>query len=125
MTLKKRGRNVVAVEFAWEEKSDLVDTKGELGRHSAGRRARREGAVEQVTSEPPAAVLGPFPADGSIYYGWGKLVRRHIPDTPDVDLVANAFRRRLKETGQRLDAGNVEEHFVNFCKKWAESGRKN
>ncbi|MBN8937883.1 MAG: replication protein C, partial [Rhizobiales bacterium] len=78
-----------------------------------------------VTSDPPAAVLGPFPADGSIHYGWGELVRRHIPDTPDVDLVANAFRRRLKETGQRLDAGNVEEHFVNFCKKWAASGRKN
>jgi len=123
----KRGRSVAAVRLSWGEKDarGRQAAKKELEAPRVGRKARRAGTVELVTSDPPAAVLGPFPADGSIHYGWGELVRRHIPDTPDVDLVANAFRRRLKETGQRLDAGNVEEHFVNFCKKWAASGRKN
>lgn len=123
----KRSRSVAAVRLSWGEKDarGRQAAKKELEAPRVGRKARRAGTVELVATEPPSAVLGPFPADGSIHYGWGKLVRRHIPDTPDVDLVANAFRRRLKETGQRLDARDVEQHFVNFCKKWAESGRKN
>jgi hypothetical protein len=55
MRPQKRGRSVVAVELSWEEKADLVDTKSELGRHSVGRKARREGTTETIAEKPAEA----------------------------------------------------------------------
>jgi hypothetical protein len=55
MRPQKRGRNVVTVELSWEAKDDLAETKSELGRHSAGRPARRAGTVETVLEPPHTA----------------------------------------------------------------------
>lgn len=58
MRPQKRGRSVVAVELAWEAKDDLAETKTELGRHRAGRTARREGSVETVSKPSQNATGG-------------------------------------------------------------------
>lgn len=58
MRPQKRGRSVVAVELAWEAKDDLAETKTELGRHRAGRTARRAGSVEAVVDPPQKATEG-------------------------------------------------------------------
>lgn len=58
MRPQKRGRAVVAVELAWEAKDDLAETKTELGRHRAGRTARRAGSVEMVVETPQKATEG-------------------------------------------------------------------
>lgn len=108
MQVRKRGRSVVAVELSWEEKSDLAATRSELGRHSAGRTARRTGTVETVVEPPqeaagsrkgrregkspskpakalheaPRAVSGvdEFPASGGIHFtAWAEVAHTELP----------------------------------------------
>ena len=128
----KRGRSVAAVKLLWGEKSppERKATKRELDDHKAGRKARRAGTVESVAEELPKlpaaspAVPAAFPADGSISFGrWGDLARANLPrPTPDVDLVASAFRKARAAAGRSLGGGDVEEHFKNFCKKRQSKG---
>ena len=127
----KRGRAVAAVKLSWGEKSppERKATKRELDGSKVGRKARRAGTVETVVAEPPKlptaspAVPAAFPADGSISFGrWGELARINLPHpTPDVDLVASAFRKARAAAGRSLGGGDVEGHFVNFCKQWRSS----
>ncbi len=127
----KRGRSVAAVKLSWGEKSppERKATKRELDGSKVGRKARRAGTVESVVAEPPklpAASVSPlaaFPADGSISFGrWGELARVNLPHpTPDVDLVASAFRKARAAAGRSLGGGDIEGHFVNFCKQWRSS----
>lgn len=108
MRPQKRGRSVVAVELSWEVKPDLAETKSELGRHSAGRPARRAGTVEAVVEtsqeatgrdrgtrkgnvpskrstalhEPPRAVYdtSEFPASGKISFtAWAEVAHSELP----------------------------------------------
>jgi hypothetical protein len=123
-TAHKNGRSVVSVEFAWKVKPDLADTKRELGAHSAGRMARRRGTVESLSEAKKApggaspAVSGGFPDAGSVHFSkWGDLVREHAPKpTPDVDRVAEAFRRWARDRDMSLDARLIEKTFVGFVK---------
>lgn len=62
MRPQKRGRNVVSVEFTWQAKPDLADTKSELGRHSAGRKMRRDGTAESIVETPQGATEGQKPS---------------------------------------------------------------
>jgi replication initiation protein RepC len=66
------------------------------------------------------SVTPTFPASGSIAYSaWAEAVREHAPKpTPDVDSVANAFRRWAREKNLDLTAPNVERVFAGFCRKW-------
>ena len=111
MRLQKRGRSVVAVELSWEEKSDLAATRSELGRHSAGRTARRAGTVETVVETPQEAVesrkgarqgksppkpskalheaprpvltVDEFPASGGIHFtAWAEVAHAELPGGP-------------------------------------------
>ena len=127
----KRGRSVAAVKLSWGEKSppERKATKRELDGHKAGRKARRAGTVESVINEPPKlpaaspAVPGAFPATSISFGRWGELARGILPrPTPDVDLVASAFRKARAASGRSLGGGDVEEHFKNFCKKWQSKG---
>ncbi|PQA71768.1 replication initiation protein [Brucella oryzae] len=108
MRPQKRGRSVVAVELSWEEKSDLAATRSELGRHSAGRTARRAGTVETVVETPQEAVesrkgaregkspskpskalheaprpvltVDEFPASGGIHFtAWAEVAHAELP----------------------------------------------
>jgi hypothetical protein len=121
----KRGRAVAAVKLSWGEKSspERKAAKRELDGSKVGRKARRAGTAETVVAEPPAVSVAPlaaFPTDGSISFGrWGELARTHCPrPTPDVDLVASAFRKARAAAGRSLGGGDIEGHFVNFCKQW-------
>jgi hypothetical protein len=127
----KRGRSVAAVKLSWGEKSspERKAAKRELDGSKVGRKARRAGTTETIVAEPaklpaasPAAPAA-FPAGGSISFGrWGELARVNLPHpTPDVDLVASAFRKARAAAGRSLGGGDVEGHFVNFCKQWRSS----
>lgn len=63
MRPQKRGRSVVSVNLSWEAKDDLAATKDELGRHSAGRTARRAGSVEMVLEPPQGTTESPKSAE--------------------------------------------------------------
>ena len=115
MRLQKRGRSVVAVELSWEEKSDLAATRSELGRHSAGRTARRAGTVETVVETPQEAVesrkgarqgksppkpskalheaprpvltVDEFPASGGIHFtAWAEVAHAELPGAGTPDI---------------------------------------
>lgn len=127
MTPIKRGRAVVAVELAWEVKNDLSATKAELKRHSVGRRARREGKVEQVevapaiaakAAEPRKAIAPAFPETGGIRYSdhWAAIARANAPGW-DVDHVASGFRMWWQSKGRALDEVGVERAFAGFAKR--------
>lgn len=139
VTPQKRGRSVVAVEFTWSQKESLAETKAELGKHSSGRKVRREGTVETVleTGEKPvggrgrssvdkaqdssSASLGAFPASGGISFnGWAEVARRHLPseNRPDVDIVADRFRQWAAEKAISLSSAGIQRTFEGFCQKW-------
>lgn len=141
MEPKKRGRSVVSVEIFWAEKSDLIDTKTELERHSVGRKARRNGEIEaiigaaaepagghsqiqggEVAGKPLPAPLSAFPAAGGISFnGWAAIAREHLPggsSRPDVDLVAEQFRQWATQKGISLASSGIRKTFEGFCRKW-------
>ena len=118
----KKGRSFAAVKISWgvQGKEGRAAVARELEASRVGRRARREGKVEEITPAAAVPVWTPFPAAGTIAYSkWADLVRKYAPaPAPDVDRVAQAFRQRAEASGQRLDAGNIEPFFINFCRKW-------
>lgn len=134
MEPKKRGRSVVAVEFSWSEKVSLADTKAELNRHSAGRKARRVGHEETIVeamekanggpdgSQPTVSSLNDFPASGGISFNaWAAIAREHLPagpSRPDVDLVAEQFRQWAYQKKIALSGTRVQKTFEGFCRSW-------
>ncbi len=116
-TLHKTGRTVTSVTISWTEKepNQKRETKRELDAASTGRKARRDGTAETVVIE--------FPADGSISYcPWGDLVREHAPKpTPDVEMVASAFRKWCRAKPIPFDAASIEQTFVSFCQTYRHS----
>ena len=111
-----------------QSKEGLSAVARELEASRVGRKARREGKVEEIVDEPAGAKpetpkpseYRPFPPVGPIYNTkWADVVREHAPKpTPDVDRVGAAFQKNVRDTNQRFDAGNIEQHFINFCRKW-------
>lgn len=142
MRPQKRGRSVVAVELSWEAKPDLAETKSELGRHSAGRPARRAGTVETVveaapqkavesrkgsraekpSSKRPTAFPDAFPGSGGIAYtDWADVASSKLPggrNQPDVNDVAAAFRQFAAERSIPLTGPKILATFETFCRKW-------
>lgn len=133
----KKSKSFVAVRFDWEMHTPegRAAVARELEASRVGRKARREGRSEEIADEPAEGGTEPqnqpsgnakqpwmrvFPVTGTIELGrWAEVVRQFAPKpTPDVDRVAAAFRQKCERTGDRLDAGNVYEHFVSFCKNW-------
>ncbi|OAM74427.1 hypothetical protein A3840_15875 [Devosia elaeis] len=74
--------------------------------------------IRAARADLPAAEA--FPETGSIYFtNWAEKVRRHAPGpTPDVDLVADAFRRWARSKDIRLDAPGIDKVMIGFCRKW-------
>jgi len=62
----------------------------------------------------------PFPMDSTISYGvFGEIVREHAPlPTPNVDIVAETFRKWI--TNKKIDptSPNIERIFTSFCRKF-------
>lgn len=84
----RQGRTVVELEFRFEAKDApaQIGTVDELARHSAGRRPRRDGAVEQlvVAEEPsgPADRVAPTTIDAVVAKVAGALSAKIIGPSP-------------------------------------------
>lgn len=117
----KRSRSVVSVKLSWGQKTapGRKAAARELTHSKVGRSARRAGTVELVSdNQTPLPAPTGFPASGTIAFGkWAELVRQHAPrPTPDVDLVASAFRKWTGSKSFPLDGAAIEKAFVGFCK---------
>lgn len=80
--MRRRGRKVEAVtlDFHAKDEDEAAETFLERERHSAGRRARRSGSVEQLAPSAPAGPAEPGP----------------LPDADDVDALWAAALHSLK-----------------------------
>lgn len=129
----RQGRTVAEIEFRFEPKSapEVLETVDELDRHSAGRQARREGLVENVSAQAaieqrprqrdaaskPVGAL--FPR-GSLRFGHDDLLeigRRHGGGW-DVDLIANGFREHMGDRLERLHGPKLMAAWKGFCEGW-------
>ena len=108
-TYHKIGRTVAEVEIAWEVKEDLTKVKAEQDRPKAGRQARRDGTVK-------IPFVLKFPENGDIRHllPWDTWAGIHC--NHDYGKVAAGFRSFCKDRSIKLDAKNIEELFINFCK---------
>ena len=111
-TPRKTGRTVTSITIEWAEKpsEDRKALKAEMDRHSAGRKARRNGSAETVARS--------FPASGSIEFDthWRDL-KRAAGCNMDNTMIAEKFRAWCAGKGLALDARNIEQAFTNFCDK--------
>lgn len=129
----RQGRTVTEIEFRFEPKSapEVLETVDELDRHSAGRQARRDGAVESVTvgqgaiPAPRGAVSAKKPSEatfpvGTLRFGHDDLLeigRRHGGGW-DVDLIANGFREHMGERLEKLRGAKLIAAWKGFCEGW-------
>ena len=127
----KQGRRVDRVKFSWkmqrgDERSAVA---AELARHSAGRKARRDGTAEIVASSPAITRNRcDFPAHGGLKHGqqiayWRELAEKHVKrlsggHTPDLGVLANEFRAFCTSKKIPLEAASIEKVFVSFCEKY-------
>lgn len=111
-TPRKTGRTVTSITIEWAEKpsEDRKTLKAEMDRHSAGRKARRDGSAETVARS--------FPALGSIEFDqhWRDL-KRAAGCNMDNNMIADKFRAWCAGKGLALDAQNIEQAFSSFCGK--------
>lgn len=111
-TPRKIGRTVASIEITWAEKpsESRQALRAEMERHSAGRKARRNGTAE---TSPVT-----FPETGGITYSprWLDL-KRAAGCNMDNNEIATRFRRFLTDRGIKRDAANVEKLFSDFCAK--------
>ena len=117
-TYHKVGRTVSEVEIAWEVKEDLTKVKAEQGRPKVGGKARRDG-----TAETPALA---FPEHGSVNAAqpWDRIARENAPridgrHTPDLRILADAFRKWCVEKSIPLNVTNIEKTFTTWCKSYS------
>lgn len=129
----RRGRAVAEVEFRFIPKDApaQIQTVEELERHSAGRKARREGDVEGVSVRPGAVTAKPrqavtaaatpwekFP-EGSLRYGSAESAFRDVAlrygGGWDVDLIAEAYRQQMGDRLGALRGAKLEKSWRGFC----------
>ncbi|MCW8060570.1 plasmid replication protein RepC [Agrobacterium tumefaciens] len=81
-------------------------------------------ATEKVSdsARPPfrsKATYRGFPAEPIAWSAWADLVREHAArPTPDLELVADAFRSWCRKGNIDLAQPAIEKAFIGFCKKW-------
>jgi hypothetical protein len=117
-TPSKIGRTVASITIAWAVKDDPNSAKRELDRSKIGRKARRDGKAE-------IPVLT-FPEHGSVKDAqpWDKIARDKAPridgrHTPDLRILADAFRTWCGEKSIPLDMANIEKTFTTWCKSYS------
>lgn len=143
----RRGRAVTDIEFRFAPKDApaQIATVEELGRHSVGRRARREDAIEGVAPAPiplpsapapapvdsvpplPSALWDSFPA-GQLRFGATEEAARAIGLAHgggwDVDLIAQAYREQMGPRLSALRGAKLEKSWKGFCEAfYARRGR--
>lgn len=129
----RQGRTVAEIEFRFEPKGapEVIETIGELDRHSTGRKQRRDGTIETVTvgqdalaapAKPVAKPTGEtqtFPS-GSIRFGSDDLfsIGRSYGGGWDVDLIASGFRDHMGERLTKLRGAKLVAAWKGFCESW-------
>ncbi|KAB2684415.1 plasmid replication protein RepC [Brucella tritici] len=79
--------------------------------------ARAERLPKQPS--PPAPSYRGFPIGPINWTAWAELVREHAPKpTPDIEIVAGAFRSWCRKGNIDLAQPIIEKAFIGFCKKW-------
>ena len=111
-TPNKIGRTVASVTIAWEEKPSKAKraAKAELDRPEGGPRSppQRDGRnARSRVSRGRRITYSPR---------WIEL-KRAAGCNKDNELIATDFRRFCRERGIKLDAGNIEKLFSDFCAK--------
>ena len=114
----KVGRTVSEVEIAWEVKENLTKVRAEQDRPKFGRKVRRNGTAETL------ALV--FPGHGSVKAAqpWDRIARENAPridgrHTPDLRILADAFRKWCGEKSIPLDMTNIEKTFTTWCKTYS------
>ena len=137
----RQGRVISEIEFRFDPKDApaQIETVDEISKHSAGRRARREVAVERVAVEapvlrlpnaaPPAlAETNSKPAaksfpQGSLRYAAAAEEFYQIGRTHgggwDVDMIANAYREQMGDRLARLSGAKLRASWQGFCESFA------
>ncbi|OHB26819.1 MAG: replication initiation protein, partial [Phenylobacterium sp. RIFCSPHIGHO2_01_FULL_69_31] len=133
----RRGRAVVEIEFVFHPKDapEQLATVVENERHSAGRRARREDAVEVVLDvapplpSPPRKLAAPaataaspssvFP-EGSIRWSkeFAQIAQAHGGGW-DIDLIAGSYREQMGERLAKLSGAKLMKSWTGFCQAFA------
>jgi hypothetical protein len=124
----KRSRAVEAVEFTWQQRdpSGREAVARELANVRTGRKARREGTVEEIFDPEHAAILADmgdlqgFPRAGSIIgTHWAEIAKTALGDRgreADVDSAAVAFRKFAnREKAPLQDHVWAKKAFATFC----------
>jgi hypothetical protein len=128
----RQGRTVTELEFRFEPKGapEVIETVDELDRHSVGRQARRDGAVERF-AVAPAAIRAPrtvetdkraeatFPS-GTLRLGHDEFyaIGREYGGGWDVDLIANGFRTHMGARLEKLRGAKLLAAWKGFCEGW-------
>lgn len=145
---KKRGRTVVGVEIFWSVRTHAAEIEGEpvasppplsaVASDEASSeapkaprtRAARKPASDTGTSAKPRQrrskadaapqPLAAFPSEGGLHYtAWAEPARRQLPrPTPDLGVVADAFRRWAKGRKMALDHRDILQIFETWCGKY-------
>ena len=129
----RQGRTVTELEFKFEPKGppEVIETVGELDRHSSGRAARRDGTVESITvgqgalptvSKAAAKLKSEDPTfpSGSIRFGHEDLfaIGRQYGGGWDIDLIADAFRGHMGARLEKLRGVKLAAAWKGFCESW-------
>lgn len=139
----RQGRTVTEIEFSFEPKDApaQIATVDEIERHSTGRKARREGAVETVAETVEvgslvkaaiSALVAPeksseivFP-QGTIRFnaeGLAAIARSHGGGW-DIDLIADAYRQQMGDRLAKLKGAKLTSSWTGFCESFvARRGR--
>jgi hypothetical protein len=130
----RRGRAVIELEFEFRAKAAPAQLAAvaENERHGAGRRARREGAVEAVVGPAPplpapaltrvaeAKSVLRFPV-GSLTFAagpFGNIARDHGGGW-DRDVIASAYREQMGERLDALTGTKLVKSWTGFCQAFA------
>lgn len=119
-----RGRPVEAVKLTFSPKTpvDQEETAKELDRPKIGRRARRDGSVEEIAAVPVVALPSskPFPTS-SLHYCPDQRLLTIVADFGggwDKDLIADAFREKMGSRLQTLTGAPLYKSWEGFCKSF-------
>lgn len=139
----RQGRTVTEIEFRFEPKDApaQIATVDEIERHSTGRKARREGAVETVAETVEVgsvvkAAISAFVApeksseivfpQGTIRFnaeGLAAIARSHGGGW-DIDLIADAYRQQMGDRLAKLKGAKLTSSWTGFCESFvARRGR--
>lgn len=115
----KRSRAVASVKLYWAKKPDeeLKDTKRELDGSRIGRKARRDGTAEKISTPDAIPHVIEFPSTSIRHTPFEHIAKSNLPlPMRDIDQVANVFREAARRDGKPLRGNSVTEMFAAFCR---------